>query len=257
VYRVFEYIAGSALAGIERPEQAYEAARVLGEFAQLMADLPAPSLHVTLPDFHATDRRLQQLTAALVADTAGRAGAVQREWREISARRALADESALLAKSRGLPLRVTHNDTKLNNVLFDTVSGRALCLIDLDTVMPGYVAYDFGDLVRSCVVSEAEDSRELGRSGVRMDVFEAIAQGYLSELGASLSAVERLSLARGALWIVLELAMRFLTDYLQGDWYFKIARPEHNLERAQAQLQLLAALEAHADEFTRALGAAG
>jgi Ser/Thr protein kinase RdoA (MazF antagonist) len=256
VFRAFDYIAGSlTLSRIENTGDAYEAGRAVGEFAGLMADLPAPPLHTTLPDFHAPAQRYLQLRAAMAQDAVGRAAAVQAEWQALTGRESLALECASWAQDPGLVVRVVHNDTKLNNILFDATTRRALCMIDLDTVMPGYLAFDFGDLVRTCVFSEAEDSRALERVHLRFEVFEALTRGFLSELAGRLTPLEHRSLARGPLWFVLELALRFLADYVNGDRYFKIAHPEHNLERARMQLRLLTELETHASELARILEA--
>jgi Ser/Thr protein kinase RdoA (MazF antagonist) len=256
VFRAFEHIANSvALNEPGSASVAYEAGRALGEFAHLMADLPAPLLHTTLPDFHAPEKRFLQLAAAIAHDPVGRALEVQPEWQSISAREPLAYECATWTRDPQLRLRVTHNDTKLNNVLFDAQTRSALCVIDLDTVMPGYLAFDFGDLVRTCVSSVAEDAEQPG-GGLHFDYFEALARGYLSELSHDLTPLEHESLARGPLWIVLELAMRFLTDYVNGDRYFKIQRPDHNLVRARAQLRLLSELERHQTQLAQLLDAA-
>jgi len=249
-YRAFEYIADSiALARAESAADAFEAGRVCGEFAALMADLPEPQLHTTLPEFHATDRRFAQLTAALEHDIVGRAAQVQSEWRELRVREPLARECSTWASRPELRLRVTHNDTKLSNILFDAGSRRALCLVDLDTVMPGYIAYDFGDLVRSCLCTAPEDARDPAQVELDFALFAPLAEGYLGARIPELSALEVQSLARGPLWIVLELALRFLTDHVQGDTYFKIARPDHNLDRARTMLALLSHLEARADDM--------
>jgi Ser/Thr protein kinase RdoA (MazF antagonist) len=168
---------------------------------------------------------------------------VRAECAFVDAHAALAQESAEWARRGQLQLRVTHNDTKLNNLLFDASTRRALCAIDLDTVMPGFLAYDFGDLVRTAACTGAEDARDVSQLALRLDYVEALAKGYLSELGGVITPGERRSLARGALWIVLELGMRFLTDHLAGDVYFKIHHPDHNLDRARAQFALLGKLE--------------
>jgi Ser/Thr protein kinase RdoA (MazF antagonist) len=150
-------------------------------------------------------------------------------------------------------VRVTHNDTKLSNILFDARTRRALCLVDLDTVMPGYLAHDFGDLVRTCLCTAPEDARDPDAVQLDFDLFEPLAQGYLGARVPELSDLERASLARGPLWIVLELALRFLTDYLLGDTYFKTSRPEQNLDRARTQLALLMRLEPRAREMQELL----
>lgn len=242
-FRVFDYIAGSLT--MQRPDSAsdvYEAGRACAEFATLLEDLPACALQAPLPDFHATDRRFEALQAALVADPVGRAAQVCEEARRIAELESLARECARGSRDAQLPVRITHNDTKLNNILFDAQTRRALCLVDLDTVMPGFLAYDFGDLVRTCLCSADEDERDLARVALRADWIEPLTEGYLSAAPAGLTDLERASLARGPLWIVLELAMRFLTDFVLGDRYFRTARAGQNLDRARVQLALLSQL---------------
>jgi hypothetical protein len=242
-YRMFGYVARSVtLQRLEAPEQGLEAGRICAELARLLDDLPPALLHTTLPDFHATDKRFDALGAAIERDGVGRVAQVQAEWQTLRKLEPLARESAEWARDPQLRLRITHNDTKLDNVLFDATDvrpRRALCLIDLDTVMPGYLAYDFGDLVRSCLCTAPEDARNPSQVQVRFELFEPLARGYLSELAGELTPLECRSLARGPLWIVLELALRFLTDYVCGDRYFKISRPEHNLDRTRVMLALL------------------
>jgi Ser/Thr protein kinase RdoA (MazF antagonist) len=245
-WRVFDYVEHTFVldraAGVA---ECSEAGRAFGSFARWLSDLPEPPLHTTLPDFHATDRRRLQLEAAVARDPLGRAAEVRAECAFVAARAALADESARWAAAGELPLRVTHNDTKLNNLLFDQATRAALCVIDLDTVMPGHLAYDFGDLVRTAACSGDEDARDHATQAVSLPAIAALARSYVSELGGVLTPRERASLARGPAWIVLELGMRFLTDHVLGDRYFAIARPNHNLDRARAQFALLTKLEAH------------
>lgn len=256
-FRMFVYIPGSLT--IRHPGTAadvFEAGRACGEFARLMDDLPAAVLHTTLPDFHATDRRFEALQAAVAEDPMGRASQAAAEWQQLAERQPLAQECAIWARDPQLRLRITHNDTKLDNILFDAATRRALCLLDLDTVMPGYLAYDFGDLVRTCLCTADEDVRDRGAVDLRFEWFEPLLRGYMGELSTALTPLERLSLARGPVWIVLELAMRFLTDHLRGDPYFKISRPDHNLDRARVQLALmdkLLACEAELREAVEAL----
>ena len=253
-FRMFAYVEHSlTLQRISSPAEGFEAGRACGELARLLQDLSPALLHTTLPDFHATDRRFEALRDAVAADVAGRAASVQSEWSQLAQLEPLARECAQWARDPALRLRITHNDTKLDNILFDASTRRALCLIDLDTVMPGYLAYDFGDLVRSCLCTADEDARDASQVDVRLEWFEPLARGYLSEVAAELSPLERRSLARGPLWIVLELALRFLTDHVQGDHYFKIARPDHNLDRTRVMLALLARLRAHESELLRVI----
>jgi hypothetical protein len=243
-FRVFDYVAESrSMRSASDARVAFEAARAFGEFVAGLRDLPEPPLAVTIPGFHDTAARLAAWRSAFASDPLGRARALEPEWTFIEQHA----ELAAAAAQHALPLRVTHNDAKLDNVLFDAHELRALCVVDLDTVMPGYLAYDFGDLVRTTACVGDEDGRDLSRSGFRMAYFEALARGYLQEVSGFLEPIERETLADGALWILLELGLRFLTDHVLGDRYFKIARPGHNLDRARVQLHLVRELERERD----------
>jgi aminoglycoside phosphotransferase (APT) family kinase protein len=251
-WRMFDYVPGSlSLAAAQRPQDAFEAGRAFGEFASLLQDLPAPPLTCTIVDFHATDARLRALQAAMRADPQRRAAQVQREWDAVERRSELALECSSLAARGQLPQRVAHNDAKLDNVLFDAETRAALCVIDLDTVMPGYLAHDFGDLVRTAACSGGEDNRELAQVGLHFEYVEALARGYLPQVASFVTPDERASLLRGSAWILLELGMRFLTDHLLGDRYFKIQRPGQNLDRARVQLHLLDAFERQREPLAR------
>jgi Ser/Thr protein kinase RdoA (MazF antagonist) len=219
---------------------ARETARAFGAFARQLADLGPPALHATIPGFHDTQARVGALEAAVARDEASRAREVRREIDALLERRAL----AAVLDAAGVPPRPVHNDAKVANVLFDARAGGALAVVDLDTTMPGLVAHDFGDLVRTAVSDSAEDERDLARIGVRMPVFAALAEGYLAGIAPRLTADERAQLVPGARAIVYEQAIRFLADHLNGDTYYRISRPGHNLDRARAQLSLLLSLEA-------------
>ena len=241
-----------------RPQQAFEAGKLFGRFIVQLADLPPSSLHVIIPRFHDVEFRLEEFAQALLADPLGRR-------HEAAAEIALVNERAegmkrVLAAGREarIPLRVTHNDTKFNNVLFDRW-GRGLCLIDLDTVMPGYVPYDFGDAVRSAANTACEDETDSGSVRLDMGVYRELARGFLHGLRGGLGAGERELLAFGATLLTYTIGLRFLTDHLAGDLYFKTARPGHNLQRARAQFALLADMErrfAEMEEIVRGLAAA-
>jgi Ser/Thr protein kinase RdoA (MazF antagonist) len=196
----------------------------------------------TIPDFHVTPRRLERLERAIAEDTRGRVARALPEIELARSRRPLAD--ALLAQHRAgaLPERIVHNDTKLNNVLFDDRTGAALCVVDLDTVMPGLAPYDFGDLVRSCALAR-EDRPDPHGVDLDLDLFAALLRGYLEGAGDMLGPAERTALPLACRLIAYELGMRFLTDYLHGDRYFKTRHQEHNLERARVQLALMEAME--------------
>lgn len=215
---------------------AYEAARAYGAFARALRDFPAESLSETIPGFHDTDRRWDVFLNVLDEDPAGRVNATQAEIEAMLAAKPVFDRISRLKKSGALPLRVTHNDTKAGNILFDNSSHRALAVIDLDTVMPGTVLSDFGDMVRTFAPDRREDAPEEVR--LREDVLDALQRGFLEETGAFLLSAEKENLIPGAAWVVGEQALRFLTDWLAGDVYYKIRYPEHNLVRARNQLAL-------------------
>jgi hypothetical protein len=256
-WRAYEYVEGSrTLERAERPEQAYEAARAFGAFAALLADLPAPPLRETIPGFHDTAARVRALRSAAERDAVGRLSDVRPELERLLASEELAERIPRLVRSGGLSLRVVHNDTKLNNVLFDAASGRAACVIDLDTVMPGYLAFDFGDLVRSATNAAPEDGADLAQVAMRLPMFEALARGYVEGAGPVLDAADRESLVFAGPLLAFEVALRFLTDHLEGDVYFRVTRPGENLARARVQLALLASMQSQADAMARCLARA-
>ena len=225
------------------------AGEAFGSFQMMLSDFDASSLYYTIPDFHNTRKRYAKLREDMESDPCGRVGAVKAEldWLLSVEERACALTD--LYERGELPLRVTHNDTKLNNVLIDNATHRALCVIDLDTVMPGSVLYDFGDAVRYGACTAAEDEPDTARIGFDMALFRAFAEGFLSETADRLTDAELSLLPLGVEVITCELAMRFLTDYLDGDRYFKIRCSDHNLVRARAQMKLLTEVEAHRDEM--------
>lgn len=224
------------------------AAAAFGAFVAALADLPGPRLYETIPGFHDTPTRLQALGDAWAADPCGRAAGAAREVDAVLQRAATGAVLSRAARAGELPERVVHNDTKLSNVLFDTRSGAVRCVIDLDTVMPGLLAHDFGDLVRSVAAVPGPD-------GPRLDAARcaAVANGYLAGAGALLTPAERHYLAVAPQLITLELAARFLTDHLLGDVYFRTQHPGQNLRRARDQLALLSSMERQADALRRAV----
>lgn len=235
-YRFFE----NAAPAEEVSERIVErAARAYGEFQRLLIDYDGPALSETIPGFHDTPRRLDALESAVREDPHGRLKRVRTEVDSILDRRAL---GATLVTNRELPVRIVHNDAKLDNVLFDAATGEALCVVDLDTVMPGLVGYDFGDMVRSMSVTGSEDGVEPGRAGVREELFAAITRGYLRAVGGALTTAEVATLVPSGVVLALEQAARFLTDHLLGDTYYRIERPDQNLDRTRAQLNLLESL---------------
>jgi aminoglycoside phosphotransferase (APT) family kinase protein len=228
---------------IESPPQALAAARAFGEFQKLLADLPAPRLHDTIPGFHDTRGRFDALRRAIAADARNRAAGVKQEILFCLDHEPMVDV-LLQARARGeLPERVTHNDTKLNNVMLDDETGEGICVIDLDTVMPGLTLYDFGDMCRTACCPTSEDERDLSRVEMRMDMFEALVTGYLQSAGEFLVAAEREQLVFSASLITFEIGLRFLTDHLEGDKYFKIHRESHNLDRARVQFKMVESFE--------------
>ena len=239
-WRAYGFIHGAkTYDSVESARQAFQAARAFGEFQRLLADLPAPRLHDTIPDFHYTPKRFAALEQAIAADVAGRVALAGPEIEFALTRKPLA--RALV--EMGLPERVTHNDTKINNVLLDDATGEGTCVIDLDTVMPGLAAYDFGDMVRTATCPAPEDEQDLSKVHMQFPLFEALARGYMSTAGGFLTPQEKESLAIAGKLITFEISIRFLTDYLNGDTYFKVHRQGHNLERSRSQFKLLESLE--------------
>lgn len=228
---------------IEEAQQARAAARAFGHFQQMLADLPAPRLHDSIPEFHHTPARLNAMRQAVAADRCRRVVRASQEIEFVLARQAIASVLADEQTRGHLPERVTHNDTKLNNVMLDDATGEGICVIDLDTVMPGLVLYDFGDMCRTACRPAAEDERDLSKVEMRMDMFRALVTGYLDSAGGFLTAAERSYLAFSARLITFEIGIRFLTDHLDGDRYFKIYRAGQNLDRARVQFKLVDSFE--------------
>ncbi len=241
-WRCYVFSDGLCLEAPESEKDFYESAIAFGHFQELLRDFPADTLHETIPMFHNTPNRYRLLEAALEKNAAGRADGIRAELAYIMARKQEAGTICALLESGELPLRVTHNDTKINNVLFDPATRRAFCVLDLDTVMPGSSLYDYGDSIRFGAATAREDERDLSRQGINLDLFRVYTAGFLTAC-PSLTAREKALLPLGAKIITLELAIRFLTDYLDGDLYFRTDYPEHNLVRARAQLHLVEDME--------------
>jgi len=244
-WRCYHFIEGATGHDVVRsPAQAYAAAKAFGAFQALLADLPGGRLHETIPGFHDTPSRLARFQEALAKDSQGRAAAAVPE---IAFALARAHEVSVVVdalRDGSLPERVTHNDTKLNNVLLDDITQEGVCVIDLDTVMPGSVLYDFGDLVRTSTSPAAEDETDLSLVRLQFPMFEALVQGYLASAGGFLTPREKELLPFAGKLITFEIGLRFLTDWLDGDTYFKIKRPTHNLDRARTQFKLVESIEA-------------
>ena len=215
----------------------------------MLAEYPAEKLHETIVNFHNTPSRFADFKKALAEDKMGRAKNVQAEIDFVLARECKADAITSKLESGEIPYRVTHNDTKLNNILIDNKTGKAKCVIDLDTIMPGAAAYDFGDSIRFGASTGAEDETDLSKISVDTHLFEVFAKGYLSTANKFLTPAEKDSLVTGAYLMTLECGVRFLADYLNGDVYFKIHRENHNLARCRTQFKLVADMEAKEAEL--------
>lgn len=247
-WRAFLFIERTiCLEKVESAKDFYDSAVAFGNFQRMLADYPAEKLHETIPDFHNTPSRFRDFQRAVKEDRLGRAASVKAEIEFALARKK--DTSVLtdLLAEGQLPLRVTHNDTKLNNILFDADSRRALCIIDLDTVMPGLSHYDFGDSIRFGASTGEEDEKDLRKVELDLSLYEAFTKGYLEGCGGKLSDKEIEMLPMGAKLMTYECGIRFLADYLEGDIYFKIHRDGHNLDRARTQFKLVADMEAKWD----------
>jgi Ser/Thr protein kinase RdoA (MazF antagonist) len=248
-WRVTVLISGAKTYENVSPGLAYSTGRAFGDFQGMLADLPGEPLGATIPDFHNMEFRLNQLEEAIRRNNAGRVGQMRLVIEEILARAEEMTFPQRMVREGRLPLRVTHCDTKVNNVLFDEETGEVLCVIDLDTTMPGMVMSDFGDFIRTAANTGAEDERDLGKVGLDMAIFKAFARGYLETAAAFLTPVEVEMLPFGARLLTYMQSVRFLTDYLSGDTYYKINSPEHNRERTLAQLALLHSIEEHESEM--------
>jgi Ser/Thr protein kinase RdoA (MazF antagonist) len=236
---------------IESPRQASEAARMFGEFQRMLADLPGARLHETIPHFHHTRQRFDTLQRAIQLDSHQRAAQAADLIAFARERESMVDVLLGLQARGEIVERVTHNDTKLNNVMLDDVTGAGVCVLDLDTVMPGLALYDFGDMVRSATNSAPEDEPDPARVQCRLPIFTALVEGYLSSAGAFLNPAELAHLTFSGRLITLEIGMRFLTDFLQGDVYFKTRRPTHNLDRARNQFALVQSMELQEREMDK------
>lgn len=244
-WRAYDFVENSVcLQKVEEPADFFECGLAFGRFQGMMADFPAETLCETIPDFHNTPSRYEKFKRAVKLDCMGRAVSVREE---IDFALSLEAEAGRLHRMRHngeLPTRVTHNDTKINNILLDRYSHKALCVIDLDTVMPGLAAYDFGDSIRFGAATAAEDELDLSRMRLDADLFETFSRGFLQAC-TSLTPAEVETLPLGAFTMTLECGVRFLTDYLEGDHYFKIRREQHNLERCRTQFALAADIRRH------------
>jgi Ser/Thr protein kinase RdoA (MazF antagonist) len=242
-WRVFYFLKGTkSYDQVETETQAFEGGKAFGSFVALLSDLDTNLVKDSIPNFHNIEYRLANLQTAIEADSANRLKLVLPEIEFIKSRSDKMSEVLQLGKAGILPKRIVHNDTKFNNVLLDG-DDRAQCVIDLDTVMPGFVAYDFGDSIRTIINTTAEDEADTDKIGLNIPLFEAYTKGYLQEAKGFLTDAEKDSLIKGVLLMPYIQAVRFLTDYLEGDVYFKTHSPDHNLQRTRAQLALIRKLE--------------
>lgn len=249
-WRMYRFIEGARTYDlIKDARQAREAAAAFGRFQRQLADLPPPRLHETIPGFHDTRARMHTLLQAVEQDPQNRAAAAKPEI-DFATRRESMCSRLLDCQSRGeLPERITHNDTKLNNVMMDDATSEGVCVIDLDTVMPGLALYDFGDMVRTATNTGAEDETDLSKISSDPAMFEALTQGYLDAARDLLTPLEIDLLPFSGKLMTFEVGIRFLTDFLVGDTYFKIHRPFHNLDRCRTQFKLVESIEAQEDAF--------
>ena len=250
-WRTYVFIEGAlGIDVIENTTQAFEAAKAFGEFQSQLADLPI-RLHETILDFHHTRSRFNTFKAAVEADVHNRAAGVKKEIEFALRREEMADVVIDLLASGELPERVTHNDTKLNNVLIDTVTSKGMCVIDLDTVMPGSVLYDFGDMIRTTTTRAPEDEQDLSKVEMDIECFTALVKGYLETASGFLTRKERELLPFSGRLITFEIGLRFLTDYLQGDVYFKTHREGQNIDRCRKQFKMVESMERQMDAMQR------
>ncbi len=244
VWRTFVFIEGvETFEAVQSPEQAYQAGRAFGNFQHLLVDLPGERLFETIPSFHHTRKRFAALQKSVEDDHYNRAKDARPEIEFALKREPIVDVIlGAMAKGR-IPERITHNDTKFNNVMMDVLTGEAMCIVDLDTVMPGCALYDFGDMVRTTTSPTLEDEPDLDKVRMQMPMFKKLADGYLSTAGQFLTKPERSHIAFSGKLITFEIGIRFLTDFLSGDTYFRIHRPGHNLDRCRTQFRLVESIE--------------
>ena len=249
-WRVYPFVEDTiCLQKAETPELFAASARAFGKFQRMLKDYPADTLYETIPKFHDTEDRLAKLKAAVAADVMGRVKEVGPELKFVQEREADCSVTLSALRDGRLPLRVTHNDTKLNNILIDRESGEGICVIDLDTVMPGLAINDFGDSIRFGANHSAEDERDLTKVNFDLELFDVYAAGFLEGAGGALTETELDYLPWGAKLMTLECGIRFLTDYLEGDHYFRIHREGQNLDRCRTQFKLVSDMEAAWDDM--------
>ncbi len=242
-WRVYRFIGDARSYESATPALFADSARAFARFQRMLSSFPADTLHETIPLFHDTGARLRQLKEAISENRSGRAHLAQAEIDFALSRKSVTGVITESIRKGDIPLRVTHNDTKLNNVLFDDLTGKALCVIDLDTVMPGSLLYDFGDAIRFGASTAAEDETDLSKVHFDLNLFRVYTEAYLEVLSDRITSRETDLLVTGAKLITLEIGMRFLADFLNGDVYFRTTRELHNLDRARTQFKLVSEME--------------
>jgi Ser/Thr protein kinase RdoA (MazF antagonist) len=254
-WRTYRFIEGARTYDVaEGPQQVYQAARAFAQFQRMLQDLPGPPLHETIPHFGDSGRRFEIFREVLEADPRNRAAVAGEEIRAVLERQELASRLGELQAGGGIPERIIHYDTKLNNVLLDDKTGEGVCVIDLDTVMAGTALYDFGDMARLGASGVREDEPDLSRVGIDLDLFEPMARGYLEVARDFLTSTEIDHLALSVKLLTFTMGVRFLTDYLAGDPYFKTRRESHNLDRCRTHLALVRDMEAKAAAMEAVIG---
>ncbi len=243
-YRMYIFIEDAiTYQTVEKPIHFYNAAQAFGKFQKLLNDFPAEELYETIPNFHHTLKRFEALKKAIAEDKAGRKAEVEAEIAFALEREKDAAVLVDLIADKKIPLRVTHNDTKFNNIMMDLTTDEGICVIDLDTVMPGSLLYDYGDSLRFGTNPASEDEKDLSKVYMDVELFEQFSKGFIEEMGETLTAAEREYMPFSAKLMTFECGIRFLTDYLEGDHYFKIHYPEQNLDRTRTQFKLVADME--------------
>lgn len=243
-FRVYKFIVDAiAYQTVEKPEHFYQSAIAFGNFASLLSNFDASQLYESIPDFHNTEKRYQNFLRAVEENKAGRRDLVQKEIQFVKDRKEYCSRIVSLLESGKMPKRVTHNDTKLNNVMLDSVSGEPVAVIDLDTIMEGSLCYDFGDSIRFGCNHADEGEPDLSKVNFDIDLFRQYTKGYLKAVGESITKIEKDNLAFGSILMTYECGMRFLTDYLEGDTYFRIKHKEHNIDRTRMQFKLVTDME--------------
>lgn len=249
-WRVYIFLEGARTYDVlENLEQARQAAKAFGQFQEMLVDLPQPPLFETIPDFHNGPKRYLDFEQALRDDRFNRAASAEDEIDFLNRHSYIFDILPELIANGKIPKRISHNDTKINNVMIDDETNQGICVIDLDTVMPGSALYDYGDIVRTTVSSAQEDEPDLSKVYIETDRFESITGGYLSAAGNFLNKAEKEHLVHSAQLVTLMVGTRFLTDYLVGDVYFKIHKPGHNLQRCKSQFKRVESLIENADKL--------